>query len=62
MNVAKNEIMDLLADMPNEFDTEELMYKLFIFDKLKNAEYDISENNLIANSEITKMVQTWLSK
>ncbi len=62
MIALKSEIEKLLETMPQEFDIEDIMYKLFVFDKLRAAEYDILHDNLIPNSEINKMVELWISK
>lgn len=62
MFVSKNEILNIISYMPDEFDIEDIMYKLFVFDKLKTAELDIDEQNLVKQNEIIEMVDLWLNK
>lgn len=62
MFVNKNEILNIISNMPDEFDIEDIMYKLFVFDKLKTAELDIDEQNLVKHDEIKEMVDLWLNK
>ena len=62
MQILKNEILNILDEMPLQFDSEEIMYKLFVLEKLKTAEADIESDNLIPNIEIYKMADLWSNK
>lgn len=55
----KQDVIDLLDQFPDEVDTEELMYKLYLNSKLERAEQAVEEGDLLDHDEIVKRSQTW---
>jgi hypothetical protein len=56
----KNEIQKILDNMPDKFDSEELMYALFLLEKIKTSEREIQNYELMNHSEIIGRAESWL--
>ena len=48
----KERVLELLDSMPDEIDLEELMYRLYVLQKIEKAEASIEEHGLIADEEL----------
>ncbi len=60
MNVSKQEIIDILAHLPEEFDSEELHFSLFLLDKIKHAEADVANGDICDFEVISEKAEQWL--
>jgi hypothetical protein len=54
MTIAKQQIIELIKDLPEEVDVDEVMYRLYLRQKLEAAEKDIPEGRLISHEEVVK--------
>lgn len=59
MQVLKQDIMNLVSNLPEKFDMEEFMYKLYVLDKVKKGQSDIKKGNFIAVDELRKETEKW---
>jgi len=59
MEVLKQDIMNLVSNLPEKFDIEEFMYKLYVLDKVKKGQRDIKKGNFIAADELRKEIEKW---
>ncbi|MDD2480823.1 MAG: hypothetical protein PHC44_05100 [Lutispora sp.] len=59
MEVLKQDIMNLVSNLPEKFDIEEFMYKLYVLDKVKKSQRDIKKGNFIAADELRKEIEKW---
>ena len=59
MEVLKQDIMNLVSNLPEKFDIEEFMYKLYVLDKVKKGQRDIRKGNFIAADELRKEIEKW---
>jgi hypothetical protein len=48
----KERVLALLDSMPDEFDPEELMYRLYVLQRIERAEDSIEERGLIADEDL----------
>jgi hypothetical protein len=48
----KGRLLELLDSMPDEIDLEELMYRLYVLQKIEKAEASIEEYGLIADEDL----------
>ena len=60
MNVSKQEIVDILSHLPDEFDMEELHFSLFLLDKIKQAEADVANGDICDFEVINGKAEQWL--
>ena len=54
MNVAKSRLEDLIKELPEEVDIDEVMYRLYLLQKIETGEAAIREGRVLSN-----MPGTW---
>lgn len=59
MEIAKEEILKIVRSMPEQFDIEELQYRLYLRQKLEAAEEDIREGRYLTHEELTQETARW---
>jgi predicted RNA-binding protein YlqC (UPF0109 family) len=52
MSIAKKKILELIKDLPDEVDIEEIIYRLYLRQKLEVAEKDVQEGRVISHEEV----------
>lgn len=62
MTIAKEQIFELIKDLPEEVDIDEIMYRLYLRQKLEAAEKDVTEGRLVSHEEVIKETSGWLKK
>lgn len=62
MTIAKQQILELIKDLPEEVDVDEVMYRLYLRQKLEAAEKDVREGRLISHEEVVKETSNWFEK
>lgn len=60
MQIAKNEVLDLVSQMPEECDLEELHYRLYVLEKIKRGQESYRENGGVSQEEAEKRMQKWI--
>jgi hypothetical protein len=56
MTIAKQKIFELFEDLPGEVEIDEVIYRLYLKQKLESAEKDILENQTISHAEVRKEI------
>lgn len=59
MIIAKQQIMDMISSLPEQIDVEELMYRFYLWEKLKSAEEDVSADRLLSHEEVVEETSQW---
>lgn len=59
MEILKQDIINLVSDLPEQFDMEEFMYKLHVLDKVKKGQKDIKKGNYTTVDELRKEIEKW---
>jgi len=54
MMIAKQQVFELLKDLPDELDIDEIMYRLYVRQKLETAEKDVREGRIISHEEVVR--------
>ncbi|MDI6744603.1 MAG: hypothetical protein QMD07_04405 [Thermodesulfovibrionales bacterium] len=62
MTIAKQQVLDLIKDLPEEVDIDEVMYRLYLRQKLEAAEKDVREGRLISQEEVIKETSKWFTR
>jgi predicted transcriptional regulator len=62
MTIAKQQVLDLIKDLPEEVDIDEVMYRLYLRQKLEAAEKDVREGRLISQEEVITETSKWFTK
>ncbi len=55
----KSEALDVVRGMPEEFDGDELIYRLYVRMKVERAEAEIAKGNVIPHDEVVRQSQAW---
>ncbi len=59
MAIAKNDVIELMKDLPDPLDIEELMYRLYLREKWDEGEADIAAGKTFTLEEIRAQVSAW---
>jgi len=58
--VKKNDVLALLREMPEDIDTDDLMYRLYLRQKLEAAEAAAETGDIISHDEVVRRSDEWL--
>lgn len=59
MNTIKKEAIDIITKLPDDVTIEDIMYKLYVLDKIKKGQEDIKKGNFVTTDELRKETETW---
>jgi hypothetical protein len=62
MMIAKQQVFDLIKDLPDELDIDEIMYRLYVRQKLETAEKDVQQGRIISHEEVVRETSKWFVK
>jgi len=62
MQTAKEEVMDLLNQLPNNSTLEEIQYHLYVRQKINKGLQDADEGNVQTQENVEKRMKKWLAK
>lgn len=54
MTVPKKQILEIINNFPEEVDIDEMMYRLYLKEKIELAEQDVKEGNLVSHDDVVK--------
>ncbi|HBG05308.1 MAG: hypothetical protein A2075_20665 [Geobacteraceae bacterium GWC2_58_44] len=62
MIISKVTLEACFADLPDTVDTEELMYRLYLMEKIETAEEDLRNGKTLSHTEVQQRIaQKWQS-
>ena len=59
MTIRKEEVLELIRQFPDEIDLEDLIYRLYLREKLARAEEDIAAGRTLSAEELRRQVAGW---
>jgi len=62
MTIAKKQVLDLLKDLPEQVDIDEVIYRLYLRQKLELAEQDVRAGRLLSHADIVRETSQWYTK
>lgn len=62
MTITKHQVLELIRDMPEEVDIDEIIYRLYLRQKLEAAEKDVREGRVISHEEVIRETSQWFEK
>lgn len=62
MSLAKKQVIDLLNDLPEDVDIDEIIYRLYLRQKLELAEQDVRDGSLVSHAEVVRETSQWYKK
>jgi hypothetical protein len=57
--VKKQELLELIDQLPDDVDPEELIHKLYLKAKLERAEAAVANGNVVPQREVVKRSDEW---
>lgn len=54
MNIAKAKLESFFKDLPEQVDTEEVMYRLYLLQKIEAGEADVQQGRTVSHDEALK--------
>ena len=58
-HTAKHEALDAIQRLPDNANTEEIMYRLYVLENIRRGQQDAAEGNTQPAEEVLKEIQTW---
>ncbi|HHT9133119.1 MAG TPA: hypothetical protein ACFYED_11670 [Candidatus Tripitaka californicus] len=62
MIITKQQVLEIVEDLPEEVDIDEVIYRLYLRQKLEVAEKDIREGRTVPHEEVVKETSKWFKK
>ena len=59
VTVTKSEVLDLVKELPDDIDIEDLIYRLYLREKLAAAEADITAGRTVSVAEARSQAASW---
>jgi len=59
MTIKKKEMLQMIRQLPNKVDIEELIYRLYLREKLAGAEKDIASGRTLSIQEMRRQAAQW---
>ena len=62
MNITKSRLEDLIKELPEEVDIEEVMYRLYLLQKIEAGETDVKEGKVLSHRDaLARLSKKWQS-
>ncbi len=62
MTITKQQVLEIIKGLPEEVDIDEIMYRLYLRQKLETAEKDVREGKVISHEEVVRETSEWFKK
>ncbi|MEC4685740.1 MAG: hypothetical protein VST71_08425 [Nitrospirota bacterium] len=59
MTITKQQVLEIVKDLPEEVDIDEIMYRLYLRQKLEAAEKDVRDGKVVSHEEVVKETSKW---
>lgn len=63
MTIARQQVIELIEELPEEtMDIDEIIYRLYLRQKLEAAEKDVSEGRLVPHEKVIEETSKWFER
>ena len=59
MQAAKQEALNTIGQLPEDADMEEIMYRLYVLDKIRKGQKAVEEGKTITSEELKRETDSW---
>ena len=59
MQTAKQKALDAIQRLPDNVDTEEMIYRLYVLENIRRGQQDAAEGKTQSAEEVLKDIQSW---
>jgi predicted transcriptional regulator len=60
MRIGKQELRDLIEDLPEEVEINEMLYRIYLRSELAEAEEDVRAGRVVTHEEVEAETARWL--
>ena len=62
MTISKKQVLEIVKDLPEEIDIDEIIYRLYLRQKLEAAEEDVREGRVVSHEEVVGETPKWFKE
>ena len=59
METLKQEAINVISKMPDSADIDEIMYRLYVVDKVRKGREAVEKGDIISIGELEKEIESW---
>ncbi len=59
MQPVKQEALETIGNLPDDTDMDEIMYRLYVIDKIRKGQLDVSHNRTTSSDELKREIDSW---
>ena len=59
MQAAKQEALNTIGQLPEDTDMDEIMYRLYVLDKIRKGQEAVEQSNTITSEELKREIDSW---
>ena len=59
MQAAKQEALNTIGQLPEDTDMDEIMYRLYVLDKIRKGQEAVGQGNTITSEELKREIDSW---
>ena len=59
MQAAKQEALDAISKLPDDTDMDEIMYRLYVLDKIRRGREATEQGRTISHEHLKREIETW---
>jgi hypothetical protein len=56
---AKQEALDTIGKLPDDTDMDEIMYRLFVLDKVRKGQLAVEQGRTISSEDLKREIDSW---
>ncbi len=56
---AKQDALNVIQQLPDNVDLDEIMYRLYVLEKVRKGREDVANGRVISSEELRKEIKTW---
>lgn len=59
MQALKQEALDTIAQLPDDANMDDIMYRLYVLDKIQKGQEAVKQGKTLTSEELQKEIDTW---
>ena len=59
MHAAKQEALEAIGKLPDDTDMDEIMYRLYVLDKIRKGQEAVEKGQTITSEELKREIDSW---
>jgi predicted transcriptional regulator len=59
MHAAKQEALEAIGQLPEDTDMDEIMYRLYVLDKIRKGQEAVEKGQTISSEELKREIDSW---